>query len=170
MTAPAQPSLSDSSPDAAVPDTAAHTTAASAAVRSRARKPKPPLGGRPIGDGSRRLVIASVLALLILCVGWELWWAPLRPGGSMLVLKAAPLLIALPGLWRRRLRVYQWWSMLILLYVAEGSLRLLSDRGTGALLGGLELLLALTAFGAILAAVRGTRAAVSSPAPPSGAH
>ena len=34
----------------------------------------------------------SLVALLMLCLAWELWWAPLRPGGSWLVLKALPLL------------------------------------------------------------------------------
>ena len=125
--------------------------------KGRRQRPRLALGVTPIHDGPRRIVIGCVLALLVLCVGWEIWWAPLRPGGSMLVLKALPLLVALPGLWSRRLRVYQWWSMLILLYVAEGSLRLVSDAGVGALLGGLELVLALIAFGAILWAVRGTR-------------
>ena len=41
-----------------------------------------------------------------------MWLAPLRPGGSALVLKAVPLLLALPGAWRRGVYTLQWASML----------------------------------------------------------
>jgi len=39
--------------------------------------------------------IASLIALIILCLAWELWLAPLRPGGSSLVFKVLPLLLPL---------------------------------------------------------------------------
>ena len=39
--------------------------------------------------------VASLLALILLTLAWELWLAPLRPGGSWLVLKAAILLLPL---------------------------------------------------------------------------
>ena len=38
---------------------------------------------------------ASLVALILLCTLWELWLAPLRPGGSMLVLKVLQLLLNL---------------------------------------------------------------------------
>jgi uncharacterized membrane protein len=81
---------------------------------------------------------AALLALIVLSVAWEWWLAPLRPGGSALVLKAVPLLLALPGVWRHRLYTLQWASMLILLYFAEGIVRGWSDRGLSARLGWLE--------------------------------
>ena len=74
----------------------------------------------------------ALVALIALSVAWEWWLAPLRPGGSALVLKAVPLLLALPGVWRRRLYTLQWASMLILLYFAEGIVRGWSDRGLSA--------------------------------------
>jgi len=40
----------------------------------------------------------SLLALIALCVLWEGWLAPLRPGGSWMMLKAVPLLPAIAGL------------------------------------------------------------------------
>ena len=43
-----------------------------------------------------RLPSTSLIGLLFLCLAWELWLAPLRPGGSMLALKALPLLFSLP--------------------------------------------------------------------------
>lgn len=88
----------------------------------------------------------SLLLLIVLSVGWEWWLAPLRPGGSALVLKAVPLLLALPGVWRQRLYTLQWASMLILLYFAEGIVRGWSDRGLSARLGWLEAALAVVFF------------------------
>jgi uncharacterized membrane protein len=89
---------------------------------------------------------AALIALTVLTVAWEWWLAPLRPGGSALVLKAVPLLLALPGVWRHRLYTLQWASMLILLYFAEGIVRGWSDRGLSARLGWLEAALSVIFF------------------------
>ncbi|MFM0505857.1 DUF2069 domain-containing protein [Paraburkholderia caffeinilytica] len=97
--------------------------------------------------------VAALLALIVLSVAWEWWLAPLRPGGSALVLKAVPLLLALPGVWRHRLYTLQWASMLILLYFAEGIVRGWSDRGLSARLGWLEAALAVVFFVCTLAYV-----------------
>ena len=96
---------------------------------------------------------AALLALIVLTVVWEWWLAPLRPGGSALVLKAVPLLLALPGVSRHRLYTLQWASMLILLYFAEGIVRGWSDRGLSARLGWLETFLAVIFFVCTLAYV-----------------
>ena len=50
----------------------------------------------------------SLIALIFLCLTWELWLAPLRPGGSWLVLKLLPLLAALMGVLRGRRYTLQW--------------------------------------------------------------
>ena len=89
---------------------------------------------------------ASLVALIALCLGWELWLAPLRPGGSMLVLKVLPLLAPLFGILRGRRYTYQWAAMLILLYVAEGVVRTGSDHGLMRAAAAAETLLALTFF------------------------
>ena len=96
---------------------------------------------------------AALIALIVLSVAWEWWLAPLRPGGTALVLKAVPLLLALPGVLRQRLYTLQWASMLILLYFAEGIVRGMSDRGLSAQLGWLETLLAFVFFVCALAYV-----------------
>jgi uncharacterized membrane protein len=107
----------------------------------------------------RRVAVVAVAALVVLAVAWEAWLAPQRPGGSLLVLKALPLAAALPSLVRGRVRAYQWWSMLILLYVCEGVVRGMSDAtATGRTLGWIETALAVVAYGAILAYVRASRA------------
>jgi uncharacterized membrane protein len=82
------------------------------------------------------------VALIVLSVAWECWLAPLRPGGSAFVLKAVPLVCALPGVWRRKLYTLQWASMLVLLYMAEGIVRGMTDGGPSARLAWIELALA----------------------------
>ncbi|MGZ5859133.1 MAG: DUF2069 domain-containing protein, partial [Burkholderiaceae bacterium] len=67
--------------------------------------------------------VSSLLALIALCVAWELVLAPLRPGGSWMVLKVLPLLVPLRGVLKRDVYTLQWTSMLILIYFAEGIVR-----------------------------------------------
>lgn len=85
--------------------------------------------------------IVSLIVLIFLCIAWEGWLAPVRPGGSMLVAKALPLLLPLFGILRGKRYTYQWASMLILLYVAEGAVRAWSDAGLGAMLALAEIIL-----------------------------
>lgn len=109
-------------------------------------------------DRLRLACTALAAALAIVCVAWELWLAPLRPGGSMLALKALPIGIAVPAFRRGRVRTYQWWSMLILLYAGEGLVRGVSDpTSAGRLLGWIETGLAAAIYGAILLYVRAAR-------------
>jgi uncharacterized membrane protein len=97
---------------------------------------------------------ASLVALIFLCVDWEMWLAPIRPGGSALALKIVPLMFALPGILRGRRYTYQWASMLILAYFAEGVVRAWSEQGLsrGAALG--EILLSLMFFAAAVSYAR----------------
>ena len=117
----------------------------------------------PATDRYRRLTIACVAGLALLSVAWEAWLSPLRPGGSLMVLKALPLLVVLPALMRGTVRAYQWWSMLILVYLCEGLVRGISDpTEMGRMLGWIEAALAGAAYGAIRAYARAARA----PQPP----
>lgn len=88
----------------------------------------------------------SLIALIFLCVAWELWLAPIRPGGSSLVLKALPLLIPLMGILKGRRYTYQWAPMLILAYFTEGVARAWSDTGLSAWLAGGEIALSTIFF------------------------
>lgn len=109
----------------------------------------------PVSANRFAATVASVawLALIALCIAWEWRLAPLRPGGSLLVLKAIPLLCALNGVLRRRLYTLQWASMLVLLYLAEGIVRGMSDPGFSATLGWVEVVLSAVFFVAALAYV-----------------
>jgi uncharacterized membrane protein len=73
--------------------------------------------------------IASMVLLIVWCVLWETVLAPLKPGGSWMVLKAAPLLFPLLGILKRDVYTLQWTSMMVLLYFTEGVVRGWSDKG-----------------------------------------
>ena len=75
------------------------------------------------------LSVASLVALILLCVTWEIWLTPLRPGGSWMALKALPLLFPLRGILKRDVYTLQWSSMFILLYFTEGVVRATSISG-----------------------------------------
>lgn len=95
----------------------------------------------------------SVIALCLLCVAWEGALAPLRPGGSLLTLKAVPLLLPLFGLLREHLYSYRWASLLSLVYFTEGVVRTWSDRGLSQQLAAVETALAVIFFAGCLAYV-----------------
>lgn len=103
---------------------------------------------------TRWLAVSSLLGLIILSVAWELWLAPLRPGGSWLVLKALPLCIPLVGLLKFRMYTYRWVSLLVWLYFTEGVVRAWSDPAPGHLLAMLEIALCLLLFIACALQVR----------------
>jgi uncharacterized membrane protein len=97
------------------------------------------------------LAAACLVALILLGVAWELFLAPVRPGGSWLVLKVVPLMAALPGVLRGRRYTLQWSTLVIWLYAAEGATRAYTDTGPAAALAVLELALALAYFLAVVA-------------------
>lgn len=104
----------------------------------------------------RAAASASLIALILLCLAWEGWLAPLRPGGTLLILKAAPLLLPLFGILRGRRYTYQWSSMFILLYFTEGVVRAWSDHGLSSFLATAETLLTLIFFGCAISFARMT--------------
>ena len=95
------------------------------------------------------IATAAFIDLFILCVCWEWFISPLRPGGSWLILKGIPLLFAIPGLWKGNVYTMQWASMLILLYATEGLVRIL-ETGANFWLAALETLFATIGFVCLL--------------------
>jgi len=107
----------------------------------------------------RLIATASLAALIVLCLAWELWLAPLRAGGSLIALKALPLALPLPGVFAGRRYTYQWSSLLILAYFAEGATRAWAESGMGRGLALAEVGLSLVFFAAAVSYARVTRAA-----------
>ncbi len=102
--------------------------------------------GMPQVDLSRRLAVSSLVALVVLCVAWELYLAPIKPGGSLLALKALPLCVPIAGLLKNRMYTYRWVSLLVWLYFTEGVVRAYSDRAPSNYYALLEVVLCLTLF------------------------
>ena len=103
---------------------------------------------------TRWLAVGCLLALMVLCVAWELWLAPLRPGGTLLFLKALPLAFAVIGLLKRRMYTYRWMSLLVWMYFTEGVVRGWSDKPPSQWLAWAEVALCLVLFTACTLHVR----------------
>lgn len=105
----------------------------------------------------RHLASASLISLILLGLAWELWLAPLRPGGSWLVLKVLPLLLPLFGILHGRVYTYRWASLLIWLYFTEGAVRAASDPLPASALAWLEIVLCLIFFISVALFVRNSK-------------
>ena len=106
-------------------------------------KPNAPLTSPAL----RRFAITSLLGLILLCVLWETWLAPLKPGGTLLFLKALPLAFAVRGVAKGQIYTMQWSSMLVLLYLMEGVVRVRSDPpGPSIIMAWIEILLSTVFF------------------------
>jgi uncharacterized membrane protein len=114
------------------------------------------MSGKPL---ARTIAAVSLCALIVLCLAWELWLAPLRPGGSLLALKALPLALPLGGILKGKRYTYQWSSMLILAYLAEGVTRACSETGLSRQLSFFEIALGVVFFAAAVSYARSTRGA-----------
>ena len=98
--------------------------------------------------------VSSLVALILLCVAWELWLAPVRPGGSLLAFKALPLVLPLAGLLKRRMYTYRWLSLMIWLYCTEGLVRATSDTAPSSYYAWAEVVLCILLFTACTLHIR----------------
>jgi len=125
-------------------------------------------------QATRWLAVGSLLGLILLSFAWEIWLAPLRPGGSWLVLKSLPLFFPLAGLLKNRMYTYRWVSLVIWLYFLEGVIRAHGDPWPSNAYAGLEIALCLVLFTACAMHVRlrlrnAALAATADPAAPESA-
>lgn len=109
-------------------------------------------------DALRLTASTALIALITLCLAWEGWLAPLRPGGSWLILKGAFLLPAVFGVLRGRRYTCKWLSLFVQLYLFEGLTRATSDHGLARWLAAGEVALALVLFASLVLYLRATRA------------
>ncbi|MBK1686864.1 DUF2069 domain-containing protein [Rubrivivax gelatinosus] len=93
---------------------------------------------------TRALALASLIALIVQGLAWELWIAP--TGSGTLALKVLPLVAAVPGMLRHRLYTFRWVSMALWLYVTEALVRSTSERGAGQAMAIVELVLCIVLF------------------------
>lgn len=94
-----------------------------------------------------RLASGSLIALILLCISWEMWLAPYKHGGSIWVIKVLPLLFPLRGILQKNIYTMQWSSMLIMFYFIEGVVRAMSDADSvSRILAGVEIFLSVVFF------------------------
>ena len=105
-----------------------------------------PIPPTPAIRRTRIAAVALLLALVVLLVAWELWLAPVRPGGSWLALKALPLCLPLAGLLKNRMYTYRWLSLMVWIYFCEGAVRAWSDRAPSSYYALLEAILCVALF------------------------
>ena len=108
----------------------------------------------PAVELTRWMAVGSLLAMIALGLAWELFLAPIRPGGSWLALKVLPLCIPLAGLLKNRMYTYRWVSLVVWLYFTEGVVRAWGDKAPGTYLALLEVALCLILFTACTLHVR----------------
>ena len=103
---------------------------------------------------TRWLAVGSLLGLIVLGLAWELWLAPLRPGGSWWAIKVLPLVLPLAGLLKNRMYTYRWVSLLVWLYFTEGVVRAAGEPGIYRVMALLEVVLCIALFVACALHVR----------------
>ena len=105
----------------------------------------------------QNLTSTCLIGLIFLCLAWEGWLAPLRPGGSWLILKGLVLLLPLFGILRGKRYTYKWLTLLIQFYLLEGLVRATSDQGPSQWLAAAETALACGVFVFAILFLRSTR-------------
>lgn len=103
---------------------------------------------------TRWLAVGSLLGLIVLGLAWELWIAPLRPGGSWWAVKVLPLVLPLAGLLKNRMYTYRWVSLLVWLYFTEGVVRAAGEPGIYRVMALMEVALCIALFVACALHVR----------------
>jgi uncharacterized membrane protein len=112
---------------------------------------------------AQSLACGALIALIFLCLLWEAVLSPIRPGGSLLMLKALPLLLPLFGLLRGRLYTFKWTPFLSLPYLCEGLVRAWSEGGAVRLLALAEILLSMALLAGTITYVRLSRTSPQVP-------
>lgn len=116
--------------------------------------PTAPADLPPMVVWTRTAAVGSLLGLIVLGLLWELWLAPLRPGGSLWAVKVLPLALPLAGLLKNRMYTYRWVSLLVWLYFTEGVVRATTEHNLSGVLAGVQVLLCLVLFAACAVHVR----------------
>jgi uncharacterized membrane protein len=115
-----------------------------ASMNDESRQTDPARKPDAVVQSTRAVALGGLLALIVWCVCWELWWAP--TGSGTLALKVLPLLPCVLGLLRHRMYTFRWLSLLLWLYFMEGVVRATTESGVSQLLAVGEVVLSLGLF------------------------
>lgn len=112
----------------------------------------PPRAPDAVLQRTRIAALASLAALILLGLAWELWLAP--TGSRTWAIKVLPLALAVPGVARLRMFTHRWLSLWVWVPVAEGLVRGVTERGVVLPLAWLQVLLGVLLFAACATHVR----------------
>lgn len=117
-----------------------------------------PAIARPAATSARQraawaTAVVAWFGLIGLGLLWELLLAPLRPGGSWLVLKIVPLLLLVPGLLRGGAYAMQLALFVAMVYLFEGATRVF-EPAPAAVMAAFELALVVTFLAAAIIYLR----------------
>jgi uncharacterized membrane protein len=103
--------------------------------------------------------LVLLLMLIVVCLAWELFLAPLptRSGLPWFAIKALPLALAVRGFAADRLYTYKWMSLAVWLYFIEGTVRGWSDKGLSSPLAWAEAVISVALFVAVVIRIRQLR-------------
>jgi uncharacterized membrane protein len=106
-----------------------------------------------------KLPLALLMALILLCLAWELFLAPLptRSGWPWFAIKVLPLALAARGFVQGKLYTFKWMSLAVWLYFIEGTVRGWSDKGLSSPLAWTEAVLSVLLFMAVVLRIRQQR-------------
>jgi uncharacterized membrane protein len=107
----------------------------------------------------KNLPLALLMALILLCLAWELFLAPLptKSGWPWFAIKVLPLALAVRGFTQHKLYTYKWMSLAVWIYFIEGTVRGWSDRGFSSPLAWAEAVLSVLLFVAVVIRIRQLR-------------
>jgi uncharacterized membrane protein len=107
----------------------------------------------------KNLPMALLLALIGLCLAWELWLAPLptRSGLPWFAIKILPLALAIRGFATAKLYTFKWMSLAVWLYFMEGIVRGWGDKGLSSPLAWTEAALSALLFMAVVLRIKQLR-------------
>jgi uncharacterized membrane protein len=114
------------------------------------------------GFRRQRIAVALVGALVLMEILWETVWAPVRPGGSWIALKAIPLAFVWLGMARGHARARQVASLLLPFYVGEAVVRGVTEPGRHAAVAWSAAALGMVAFVALMLSFRASRGSRTS--------
>jgi uncharacterized membrane protein len=100
----------------------------------------------------RAVAAVALVAMVVLGLAWELVLAP--TGARTWALKVVPLALGLAGVLRFRMRTHRWLALLVWLYVAEGLVRAVTERGAALPLAAAQVVLGVLLFAACSLHVR----------------
>ena len=78
----------------------------------------------------RGLSLGSIVALIVIVFGWQLWPIASIAGAGRALILSIPLLLPVTGLWRGKRHTYRWATLCVLPYFVVGFTEVVANPDT----------------------------------------